>query len=619
MKSPNIEATGTTRFLGGLVLLLGSLFTLRLFSLQVARHDEFKARATTYAIQSVKIPAARGEIFDRSADIPLATNEEAFSVEILPAEIKSVEREAVFQKTATILGISVQEIRRKIPEKYYHLYQPITITNSANYATIVKIAEQKDEYPGVYWNSRPKRKYLNVGSLGHLLGYVGEIGRDEYKLRFNQGYSENDIVGKAGIERQYDGLMKGKDGRLLKTVDVKGKDLADDKTKVELPETGKNLILTIDKNIQSIAEKALGPRMGSVIVLKPSTGEILAMVSYPWYDPNIFTSSKAGSEYALLLADPNKPLLNRAIQSSYPPASTFKTVLTTAILEERVFSPTANVLCRGVLDYGGRDWNCHIHAPGHGLVDLKEALAESCDIYYWTVGRDALGVDKIASYAGDFGYGKLTGIDLPGENSGAVPTPKWKEQSLGERWTPGDTMNISIGQGYLLATPLQVANMIALIVNDGVIYKPHLLKEIRDPETGAIIQRTEREELSRVSIRSDTFAQVRDHLRGVIAQGTARVPLSTKVVSVAGKTGTAEVGLKDRWHSWFTSYGPYDAKPEDQIIVVTMIEATNPWEWWAPYAANIIYQSIFAKQSAEDAARTLGVSLSGSRLRGRLE
>lgn len=619
MTGPKIETSGSLKLLGLIVLALGGVFVLRLFSLQVARHEEFKAKATTYAVQSVKIPAARGEIFDRNVDIPLATNEEAFSVEILPAEIKSSEREEVFARTAAILGIGVQEIKRKIPEKYYHLYQPITIANAADYSTIVKIAEKKDEYPGVYWNSRPNRKYLNLGSLGHVLGYVGEIGRDEYKLRFNQGYSEDDIVGKAGIERQYDSLMKGKDGRLFKTVDVKGKDLAEDKSKVELPEAGKNLVLTLDKNIQAIAEKALGPRMGSAIVLKPATGEILAMVSYPWYDPNIFSSSKAGAEYASLLADPNKPLLNRAVQSSYPPASTFKTVLTTAILEERVFSPTAKVLCRGVMEYGGREWNCHIRAPGHGLVDLKTALAESCDIYYWTVGRDALGVDNIASYAADFGFGKLTGIDLPGENAGAVPTPKWKEQSIGDRWTPGDTMNISIGQGFLLSTPLQVANMLALIVNDGVIYRPHILKEVRDPETGAILQKIEREELSRVSIRPETFIQVRDHLRNVIAQGTARVPLSTKAVGVAGKTGTAEVGLKDRWHSWFASYGPYDAKPEDQIVVVTMIEATNPWEWWAPYAANVIFQSIFAGQSAEEAAKTLGVSLGGSRLRGRAE
>lgn len=595
------------------------LFIARLFFIQIVRTDEFTAQARRYALQSIKIAAARGEIYDRHRGVPLATNDEAFSVEILPAELSSVNRDIVYERVSELIGVSVDEIRKKIPDKYNHLYQPIPITSGATYSTIVKIAENKENFPGVYWNSRPIRKYMDVGSLGHIIGYVGEIGRDEYKLRFNQGYSPDDLVGKAGIERQYDSLMKGKDGRLLKSVDVKGKDLSENQPKVEMPNPGKDLVLTIDNNIQRIAEKALGQRMGSVIVLKPSTGEILAMVSYPWYDPNIFSSNKAGSDYAKLLADPNKPLINRAIQSSYPPASTFKTVLSTAILEEKAISQNATVQCRGIIEYGGREWNCWLHSPGHGSVNLKQALAQSCDIYYWTVGRDNLGIENIVSYSHDFGFGKITGIDLPGENSGSVPTPKWKESTFNQRWTLGDTMNVSIGQGFLLSTPLQVANMMAMVVNDGIVYRPHILKEIRDPETNAVVQSIEKEVLSRVSIRQSTFQEIRDHLRGVISEGTARTPISTKVVAVAGKTGTAEIGLKDRWHSWFASYGPYDAKPEDQIVVVTMIEASNPWEWWAPYAANVVYQAIFSGQTAEEAAKAVGVSLQSSHIRGRAE
>jgi len=228
-------------------------------------------------------------------------------------------------------------------------------------------------------------------------------------------------------------------------------------------------------------------------------------------------------------------------------------------------------------------------------------------------------VDIIVSYAGDFGYGKLTGVDLPGETQGMIPTPKWKEQTYNEKWTLGDTMNISIGQGYLLATPLQVADMIAMIVNDGIVYKPHILKEIRDPETGALIQSVEREQLSISSISKATFAKVRADLRGVITVGSAHVPVSTKVVEVAGKTGTAEIGLKDRWHSWFAAYGPYNAAPEDQVVVVTMIEASNPWEWWAPYAANVIFQAIFGGQDAESAAKAVGVNLKGTVVRGKAE
>ena len=619
MNGIQVEEKNRTKFLKVLVVFICAAYALYLFRLQVIQGEEYTAQARKYAVQSVKIPAFRGEIFDRNRTTPFATNEEAFSVGIVPAEISNSERDLVFARVANLLDIKIDEIRKRVPPKYNHLYQQISITSSAGYSTITKLAEHKEDFPGVYWNSRPMRRYMDVGSLAHVLGYVGEIGRDEYKILFNKGYSSEDIIGKAGIEKMYDSVLKGQDGRLLKTVDVKGKGLAEDQGRIEKPQPGKNLVLTIDRSIQTIAEKALGPRMGSVIVLKPTTGEILAMVSYPWYDPNIFTSSKAGDEYAKLITDPNNPLLNRAVQSSYPPASTFKTVLTTAILEEKMISPDMKVTCRGVMDYGGRDWNCWIHRPGHGSISLKNALAQSCDIYYWTVGRDYLGVENIASYANDFGYGKPTGIDLPGENSGLIPTPKWKEQTYNEKWTLGDTMNISIGQGFLLATPLQVANMMAMIVNGGVIYKPHLLKEIRDPETGALIQSTAPEELTSVSISKDTFEKVRADLRGVIAQGTAQVPISTKVVQIAGKTGTAEVGLKDRWHSWFASYGPYDAPPEDQIVVVTMIEASNPWEWWAPYAANVIYQAIFGGQDAESAAKQVGVRLSGSYLRGRVE
>lgn len=613
------QGSDRTRFLKIFVVFLCSVYIAYLFNLQVFRGEEYAAQARKYAIQAIKIPSARGEIYDRNNDTPLATNEEAFSVEIIPAEIPNSEKDLIFARVAALLDVKIVEIQKKIPPKYYHLYQPITITSSSSYKAIARIAEHMEDYPGVYWKARPVRRYLEVGSLAHVLGYVGEIGRDEYKILFNKGYSSDDMVGKAGIEKLYDATLKGADGHLLKTVDVKGRDLAAEDTKIETPTPGKRLVLTIDRSIQRIAEKALGNRMGSVIVLKPSSGEILAMVSYPWYDPNLFSSSNAGDQYAQLLSDPNKPLLNRAIQSSYPPASTFKTVLTTAILEEKAFSPDAKIVCRGVMDYGGRDWNCWIHSPGHGAVDLKGALAQSCDIYFWNVGRDNLGVENIMSYANEFGFGKSAGIDLPGENSGLIPTPKWKEQTYNEKWTPGDTMNISIGQGYLLATPLQVANMIALIVNDGLLYKPHLLKEIRDTETGAIVQSVEREVIANASISKSTFEKVRADLRGVITVGSAHVPVSTKAVEVAGKTGTAEIGLKDRWHSWFASYGPYDASPEDQVVVVTMIEASNPWEWWAPYAANVIFQAIFGGQDAESAARTVGVNLQGSQVRGKTE
>jgi penicillin-binding protein 2 len=235
-------------------------------------------------------------------------------------------------------------------------------------------------------------------------------------------------------------------------------------------------------------------------------------------------------------------------------------------------------------------------------------LAESCDVYYWTVGRDFLGIERIASYAKEFGYGKPTGIDLPGEIDGFVPTPQWKERRYHEKWLGGDTMNMVIGQGNLLVTPIQMADMVAMIVNDGVAYQPHVLKEVRDPVTGAVVQSTPRKEILRSRISKETFAEVRRDMRGVVTDGTVKFVITTKAVQVAGKTGTAEVGLKDRWHSWFVAYGPYNAPdPMDQVVVVVMVEASNPWEWWAPYATNIIFQGMFGGQDYEKAVDTLGL------------
>jgi penicillin-binding protein 2 len=260
------------------------------------------------------------------------------------------------------------------------------------------------------------------------------------------------------------------------------------------------------------------------------------------------------------------------------------------------------------MNYGGRDWRCHIRRPGHGRLNLHGAMAQSCDIYYWVVGRDHLGVERMVNYAREFGFGESTGIDIPGEIGGFVPTPQWKDRRFHERWLGGDTMNMSIGQGYTLVTPVQMANMIAMVVNDGKIYRPHILKEIRDPVSGAVERSVQNEVIHESNIDPAIFERVRQDMRGVISEGTARFPLNIKSVQIAGKTGTGEVGLQDRWHSWFAAYAPYDAeRKEDRVVVSVIVEAVNRWEWWAPYASAIIFQWIFEGQDYEEAVRTLGI------------
>jgi penicillin-binding protein 2 len=597
------------RILQVIFILIFVSYSIQLFAMQILHGEIYVNRAQDIARRTAIISAQRGEIYDRNFDQPLVLNTDSFAVSITPAEVPAGEISGVIGRLAQILGVNREQIDRKIPAQYYYLYQPVEIAANVPFNMIASIAENVDSLPGVSWQSKPVRNYTDLGSLSHIIGYVGDITRDELTMLYNRGYQQGDIIGKAGIERQYDEILRGKKGRETRTVDVRGRRIAADTNYIrEPPEMGKNLVLTIDRSIQTLAERALGRRMGAVVVMRPSSGEILAMVSYPWYNPNIFSRTDFDSDYQSLINDPNKPLLNRAIQSSYPPASVFKIVMTTGILVENAFPPEQTVDCQGELSYGDRLWHCHIRRPGHGRLNLQRAMAQSCDIYYWTVGRDYLGVERIVNYAREYGYGEITGIDLPGEISGFIPTPQWKDRRFHERWLGGDTMNMSIGQGYTLVTPIQMANMAAMVANDGIIYQPHLLKEVRDPLTGAVEQSVTPEILHESDIDKEIFARVRRDMRSVISEGTARFPLNIGAVEIAGKTGTGEVGLQNKWHSWFAAFAPYRTdNPEERVVVSIIVEAVNDWEWWAPYASAIIFQGIFAGQTYEEAVRALNL------------
>jgi len=601
------------RALGFVILAMMSLYLVKLFSMQIIRGEDYRRQSQNISQRSKKIPAQRGEIYDRNATVPMVLNIDSFAVDITPGEVPPEQYRTVIARLAAKLGMRASDVEAKIPATVRRSFQAIEVRANVPYETIASIAESIDDLPGVSWHSKPIRNYVETGSIAHIIGYGGDITRDELKLFYNKGYTTSSVIGKAGIEKQYDELLRGVDGFEYRTVDVKGRYI-ENSTSIKPPVMGRNLILTIDRKWQTLAEDALGDRIGSAVVLKPSTGEILAMASYPAYDPNLFGKDNASEEYQRLLADPANPLLNRVVNASYPPASTFKVIMSTALLAEESISPEKRIDCPGEIEYGDRVFRCHIRRPGHGRLDMRGALAQSCDVYYWTVGRDYLGVERIAKYAEEFGFGKSAEIDLPSQTAGFVPTPQWKERKFHERWLGGDTMNMSIGQGYLLASPLQLANMVAMVVNGGVVYRPHLLKEVRDPSSGAVISATRPDVLLKSDIKPEVFARVRDDMRNVITNGTAQFPMKNKIVQLAGKTGTAEVGLADRWHSWMVAYGPYDAPPEEAVVVVVMVEASNPWEWWAPYATNIIFQGIFADQTYQEAIEALGFKyLSGPR------
>ena len=581
------------------------IYIFRLFSMQIVQGAQFRKQSQTISQRSERIPAQRGEIFDRNANIPMVLNTNTFAVSVIPGEIPKAALPTVMARLAGLLQIPVAEVEKKLPQNIRRSFQSVEIRSNLPYEVITSLAENIDELPGVSWHSKPMRNYVETRSFSHILGYVGDITKEELKTFYNKGYTANTSIGKAGIEKYYDEWLRGEDGSEYRTVDAKGR-LIENSTTVIPPKMGNNLILTIDRKIQELAEDALGPRIGAAVVLKPATGEILALVSYPYFDSNLFLNDNGNEMYAQLLHDTRNPLLNRAVNASYPPASTFKIVMSTAILAEKAFPPEKKVQCSGEVEYGNHLFRCHIRRPGHGYLDLRNALAQSCDIYYWTVCRDNLGIDKMVDYVRDFGYGKSAEIDLPSQASGQVPNPVWKERRFHEKWLGGDTMNMAIGQGFMLASPLQVANMVAMVVNGGVIYKPHLLKEVRSPGTSELVFEKKPEILQQSDIPPEVFAQVRADMRYTITDGTARYPMHNKIVQLAGKTGTAEVGLPDRWHSWMAAYGPYNAPAEDAVIVVVLVEAQNKWEWWAPYATNIIFQGIFADQTYEEALEALG-------------
>lgn len=587
------------------IVALVVFYAVTLVRMQIVQGDNYKTLSRTNSIKVTEVSAERGEIYDRNANTPLVINSDSFAVVVTPGQIPSDKFDSTMIRLANYLGISKEQIDNKIPKKERKSYSSYQIKSNVPFSVISNIAENKIDLPGVSWISKPIRSYLHTQSLSHIVGYVGDITKEDLTVLYNQGYNSNSVIGKTGIEKQYDSKLQGKPGREITTRDTHGRTISE-KTINEPPKSGNNLVLTIDSDIQKLAEEALGNRVGSVVVLKPATGEVLAMVSYPYFDSNIFNSDNSSREFAKLVSDNTKPLTNRAVQFTYPPASTFKIIMSTAMLQERAFPAGKKIECTGEMEYGGRVFHCHLHS-GHGWLDMKNGMAQSCDVYYWTIGRDYLGIDKIASYAKEFGFGRKTNIDLPDEKLGLVPDPEWKLKDRNENWVGGDTMSVSIGQGFTGATPLQMADMVAMVANEGKIYTPHLLKEVRDPATGEVIEEVKPKILTESTIDKSVWKQVQEAMRYTVTDGTPVYPMHNKTVKIACKTGTAEVdGYKNSWHSWLVAYAPYDAPPEERVCVATVVEACNTWEWWAPYCTNIIIQGIFNKQTYDESITELG-------------
>lgn len=590
-----------------LAIVMSSAFVvygIQLFQMQVLDGYIYLNRARAVARRSVPIFAQRGRIYDRSFNDPIATNENYFAITVTPAQLPD-NRTEVIRNLATLINRDPAEINDRLTAARSGSFVEIEVASGIDLRTISRVAERSASMPGVGWYSKPQRVYPYGSDLAHVLGFVGDITPEELQVLFNEGYTATSVLGKNGIEQQYEHYLRGSDGRRFRTVDVRGRKVGEE-GEIIPPEIGNDIVLTIDKNVQQLAVKALGPRTGSVVVLQPASGAILAMVSYPSYDPNTFWGAGGHARFRRLTLDPRAPFLNRPIQSLAAPASTFKILMTAAIVEERAFPVTEAITCTGTFAFGNRIFNDWLEY-GHGRVDLKRALAQSCNIYYWTVGSAHLGHENIIDYGAQFGLGTRSGIDIPGEVAGLLPTPAWKERATQTPWVGGDTVNMSIGEGFLQVTPLQMANLVAMVVNDGVLFQPYLLLEVRDPTTGRIIEAKQPRVAHHNDISLATYRYVREAMRGVLTDGTANVVITTNAVASAGKTGTGQTSQYGSLNSWFVAYAPYgeSVDPAEQIVVAVMVDAANEWEWWAPKAANIILHGYFRGLNYEDAVADL--------------
>jgi penicillin-binding protein 2 len=440
----------------------------------------------------------------------------------------------------------------------------------------------------------PRRTYPFGQMAAHLLGYVGEVSQQEMETR--RGYHMGDLIGKAGAERYWEDYLRGIDGGQQVEVDAVGRKL---RVLNEVDETpGNSLVLTVDRDLQATAEEAMQGHDGSIVALDARTGEVLAMVSRPAFDPNVFARGIRMPEWKALVDDRKHPLNSKSVQGTYPPGSTFKVVMAAAALEEGVITPFTTIHCGGGLFFGNRVFHCW-RPQGHGAVNVHEALVRSCDVFFYQVGQ-RLGVDSIAEYAHRFGLGAPTGITLEHESGGIIPSSEWKRQRFGEPWYPGETLSVAIGQGYVTTTPLQMASVIATVANGGVVYRPKFVKRIEATDGTTMLEESP-EVVRDVGFKKSTLLQIREALSDVVnsKSGTgsnARLP----GIEVGGKTGTAQASRaggekatqkgwarEKRDHAWFIAFAPVQ-NPEIAIAVLAEHAGEHGGTAAAPIARKVL-------------------------------
>ncbi len=586
-----------------IILALFGILVVRLWFLQILRGSQYLKMSENNRIRLQWLPAPRGNILDRNGR-PLIVNRPYFNVTWNKED--APDPELIIRKMAAILKVNVSEILKRIREAAdYPRHLPILLKEDIDWPTLVYIENHQYELPGIHIETLPSRKY-NFGDLAsHLVGYLGKINEKELK-KFGDSYLPSDQIGKMGIERIYEKLLRGEKGRRYVEVDVHGFEQREIMEQAPLP--GKDLKLTIDIGLQQTAERALRGKAGAVVMMEVNSGKLLVLASSPPLKLQEFIGGISSKNWKAMLNNPLKPFINKTIQGQYPPGSTYKIVTALAGLSEGVITPDTTFICTGSMLLYGRRYHCWKRS-GHGVVNLKKALRESCDIYFYHVGLK-VGVDNLAKYAISLGLGHKTGINMPNEKPGLVPTKSWKRRRYKQEWQEGETMSVAIGQGFNLVTPLQICEMTATLANGGTRYRPQFVESIIDAD-GKVV-RPFRPRIDGHALGSKHFlALIRAGLVAAVNEkhGTGRVA-RMKSILVGGKTGTAQVvrlaqyrhiAAKDipykyRDHAWFTCFAPA-GKP--QIAITVLIEHGRHGGSEAAPIAKALLEQYFNGKEAE--------------------
>ncbi|MDH4086315.1 MAG: penicillin-binding protein 2 [Nitrospira sp.] len=550
------------------LLLVVALLGLRLWHLQIREGPYYRDLSENNRTRLVLLEPARGLIYDRHG-VLLANNVPSFSLYVTLEDVK--DREALIQQLSNLLGFDPTLVRKKMTARGSKLL-PRKIKDRMTLRDAMLVESNRLDMPGVMIQVESQRNYPGGMTAAHLLGYVGEISADQLEKPEFVDLHQGSIVGQYGVEKSYDRHMRGMAGQKNVEVDALGHEKK--AVVVERPQAGNDLYLTIDVRLQKVAEDLLGGEYGAIVALDPNSGDILAMASRPGFNPNVLSRELTAKQWVEIVQDEGRPLNNRASQGQYPPGSTFKIPMAVAALETKTMSPSSTVFCNGGYQFGKRvyhDWK----ASGHGYVDLHNALVHSCDVYFYTIGQ-RMGIDVMAEFGKDFGLGKATGVELPSERSGIMPSTAWKQKAKHEQWLPGETISAAIGQGYVTVTPLQMASLVGTVANNGVIYRPRLVQAVMDRTSGNL-QELPAVPRGKINAKPETFRIIKDALADVVTKGTATRAKSS-MVTIGGKTGTAQVAAlrtgpeenipkKLRDHAWFVAFAPVES-PKIAVAVL---------------------------------------------------